>query len=132
MHMHEQCVSLAIAVISLQNALSHESLNHICTSTRTDASYGTSADPEGSGSPSIHTPLKTHKNIGFPSNTENHKATKPAFNVGPSSARQRNGIKLIVAFGSSLPSLTKIKVVKVRPPLTKLSGSAHGRTPGAL
>ena len=85
-----------------------------------------------------HTPEK-HKNIGFPSNTENHKATKPAFNVGPSSARQRNAIKmafrwrvddgpLIVAFGSSLPSLTNINVVKVRPPLTKLSGSA----PGAL
>ena len=34
-------------------------------------------------------------NIGFCSNTgpdplKNHKATKPAFNVGPSSARQRN------------------------------------------
>ena len=25
---------------------------------------------------------------------ENHKATKPAFNVGPSSARQRNGISM--------------------------------------
>ena len=76
--------------------------------------------------PSTHTPLKNHKNIGFPSNTENHEATKPAFNVGPSSARQQNAIKmafrwraddgpLIVAFGSSLPSLTKINVVKVRP-----------------
>ena len=36
-----------------------------------------------------------NKAIGFLSNTgpdllENHKATKPAFNVGPSSARQRN------------------------------------------
>ena len=37
------------------------------------------------------------KNIGFLSNTgpdplKNHKATNPAFNVGPSSARQRNAI----------------------------------------
>ena len=35
-------------------------------------------------------PLKNHKNIGFLSNTgpdllKIHKATKPAFNVGPSS-----------------------------------------------
>ena len=41
--------------------------------------------------------LKNHKNIGFLSNTgpdplKNHKATKPAFNVGPSSARQQNAI----------------------------------------
>ena len=41
------------------------------------------------------TSLKSHKHIGFLSNTgpdplENHKATKPAFNVRPSSARQRN------------------------------------------
>ena len=35
-------------------------------------------------------PLKNHKNIGFLSDTgldplKNHKATEPAFNVGPSS-----------------------------------------------
>ena len=40
-----------------------------------------------------HSPLKNHKKIGFLSNTgpdllKNHKATKPAFNVGPLSARQ--------------------------------------------
>ena len=55
----------------------------------------TCADPEGvDRGPD---PMKNHKNIGFLSNTgrdpmENHKATKPAFNVGPSSARQRNAI----------------------------------------
>ena len=43
------------------------------------------------------TPLKNYKNIGFLSNTspdplKNQKATKPAFNVGPSLARQRNAI----------------------------------------
>ena len=40
-------------------------------------------------------PLKNQQNIGFQSNTSPdplkiHKATKPAFNVGPSSARQQN------------------------------------------
>ena len=49
----------------------------------------------GRGSGSLH--LKNHKNIGFLSNTgldslKNQKATKPAFNVGPSSTRQRNTI----------------------------------------
>ena len=43
----------------------------------------------GSGPPA----LKIHKIIGFLCNTgpdplKNHKATKPAFNVGPSSARK--------------------------------------------
>ena len=43
------------------------------------------------------TPLKNQENIGFLSKTgpdplKNHKASKPQFNVGPSSARQRNAI----------------------------------------
>ena len=42
-------------------------------------------------------PLENHIAIGFLSNTspdtlDNHKATMPAFNVGPSSARQQNAI----------------------------------------
>ena len=54
------------------------------------------ADPDGGGQ-GIRTPLKNHKNIGFLSSTgpdplKNHKAAKPAFNVGSSSARQRNAI----------------------------------------
>ena len=69
--------------------------------------------------------LKNYKIIGFPSNTgpdplKNHKATKPAFNVGPSSARQRNAILMafrwqaddgpfIAVFGSYMPSSTKKK-----------------------
>ena len=64
------------------------------------------ADPEGGGTggPDPPTPLKNHKNIGFLSNTgqdslKNHKATEPAFNVGPSSARQRNAIKWRFAGG---------------------------------
>ena len=42
------------------------------------------------GGQGVRTPLKTHKNIGFHSNTgpnplKNQKAIKPVFNVGPSS-----------------------------------------------
>ena len=42
-------------------------------------------------------PLKNYKNVGLPSNMgtdslANHKATKPAFNVGQSTERMRNGV----------------------------------------
>ena len=42
-------------------------------------------------------PLENHKDIGFlsksgPDPLKNHRATKLAFNVAPSSARQRNAI----------------------------------------
>ena len=51
----------------------------------------------GGGGQCPDSPLKNYTAIGFLSNTdldplENHKATKPSFNVGPSSARQRNAI----------------------------------------
>ena len=75
--------------------------------------------------------LENHKAIGFLGNTcpnplENHKATKPAFNVGTSSTRQLNASlmafrwrgydgPLLVVFGSSLRSSTKTKVVRVGP-----------------
>ena len=54
-------------------------------------------DPEGGGDRGSRPPLKNHKNIGNLSNTgpdplENHKATKPEFNVGSLSARQPNAI----------------------------------------
>ena len=44
----------------------------------------------GTGGPD---PPENHITIGFPSNTgsdalKNHKVTKPAFNVGPSTVRQ--------------------------------------------
>ena len=62
---------------------------------------------EGPDPPS---PVKNHKNIGFLSNTgpdplKNHKATKPAFNVVPSSAHQGNAIQMVFplrAFGDLL------------------------------
>ena len=49
------------------------------------------------GEQGVRTPLKNHKNIGFLSNSgpdplKDHKATEPAFHVGPSSARQGNAI----------------------------------------
>ena len=59
----------------------------------------TCADPERGGEPGgLPPPLKNHKNIGFLSNAcpdllKNYKATKPAFNVGPSSAGQQNAIR---------------------------------------
>ena len=53
------------------------------------------ADPDGGQW--VRKPLKSHKSVGFPSNTGqdplSHKATKLEFNVGPSSARQRNAIQ---------------------------------------
>ena len=56
------------------------------------------ADPEGAGYRGSGPPLKNKKkNIGFLSNAgpdplKNHKATKPAFNIGQSSACQQNAI----------------------------------------
>ena len=68
-------------------------------------------------------PLKSHKIVGFLSNTgpdplKNHEATKSAFNVWPSSARQRNAISMafrwrsdggpfIAVFGSPIPHQLK-------------------------
>ena len=50
--------------------------------------YKICANPEGGGGQGVQTPLKNHKATGFLSSTgldllKNHKATKPAFNVGP-------------------------------------------------
>ena len=75
------------------------------------------------GAESPDPPLKNHKNIGFLCITgldplENHKATKPAFNVGPASACERKAISMafrwrahggpfIAIFGSSIPPSTK-------------------------
>ena len=103
-------------------------------------------DRQAWAGPEVGTGVKNHKNVGFLSNTsldplKKYKATKPAFNIGPSSARRRDVIliafhwraddgPLIVVFGSS-HQLKEI-VVKAGPPLTKLSGSAHGRLRRAL
>ena len=85
--------------------------------------------------------VKNHKNIGFPSNTrpyplKNHKVTKPAFNVWPSSDSE-TPFKWRFAGGSMLArlwwyldrlsphQLRKKTVVKGGPPQAKLSGSAQ-------
>ena len=82
------------------------------------------ADPEGvSGGPDPPL-LKNQRNIGFLSNTspdpqKNHKATKPAIIA-----------TFVICLDPLSPLEKKIKnkknVVKVGPPLTKISGSAHG------
>ena len=66
------------------------------------------ADPEGGQG--VWTPLKNHKNVGFSSITvldplKNHKATKRAFNVGPSSACQRTPFKWRFAGGPMMAPL---------------------------
>ena len=84
----------------------------------------------------VWTPPHTHthtwkitKNLGFlskkcntsPDPLKNHKATKPAFNVGPSSPRQRNdGDPLIMVFRSSLASSIKKRSNLFGPPSDKI------------
>ena len=74
-------------------------------------------------------PEKSH-NVGLissigPVPLKNYKATKPVFNVGPSSARQQSAIQmafrwqaddgqLLVVFGYPLPSSTKKKKRKTK------------------
>ena len=73
---------------------------------------------------------------------KNHKAAKPAFNFGPSSARQRNafnGVSLVRISGIGFFLLfshheqkknnnKKVVISVAGPPLTKLSGSAHDKS----
>ena len=75
----------------------------------------------GGGTRGLDPPEKS-QNIGFLNNTgpdplKNHKATKSAFNIGPSTAHMRNAIlmafhwhaddiSLLVVIGSPLPSST--------------------------
>ena len=85
-------------------------------------------------------PLKNHKNMGFLSNTDpdplkksqSYQASVQCLaNICTPAKRHLNGISLTgrswphkMVFGSFLPSSTK-KIVKVGPPLAKLSGSVH-------
>ena len=77
-----KCYLFPYRIPAMQNGKQHEWIQR-----------GGGVGPGGQDPP----PLKNHKNIGFLSNTgsdplENHKATKPAFNVGPPSAPQQNAI----------------------------------------
>ena len=74
--------------------------------------------------------MKNHKAIGFLSNTgpdplKNHKATKPAFSVGPSSVHQRNAISmalhwqaddtpLFVVFGFLYPHQKNVMKLEIK------------------
>ena len=99
----------------------------VCPPVRGDNPLALYADPEGGGRGSGHPPpLKNHKkgflsNIG-PDPLKNHKANKPAFNFGPSSARQRNAIfnggPIMVRFWCYLDPLSSHKK-----PLSKLDPS---------
>ena len=67
------------------------------------------ADPEGRQG--VRTLPENLKTIGFLSNTgpnplKNHEATKPAFNVGPSSALQRNAYSGIWILSSTEKTLS--------------------------
>ena len=92
----------------------------------------------GTGGSEPPPPLENQKIYFFsnsgPGTLKNHKATNPEFIVGPSSARQRNAIRMafcwradvgpiLVVFGST--HQIKINIVKVGPPLKKLSRYAH-------
>ena len=55
----------------------------------------------------VSVPPENHKNIGFLSNAgpnplKNHRAFKPTLNVGLSSARQRNAIKMAVRWRADI------------------------------
>ena len=72
----------------------------------------------GSGLPSEKNKVSWHLSTTGHVPLKNHKATKPVFNVGKLSARQRNDIYMafrwrvdddpvLVVFGTTLPSSTK-------------------------
>ena len=79
----------------------------------------------GGGGQGVWTPLENYKNIGFLSNTcpDPLKITKvvvwsnPAFNVGSSSARQRNAILTGILLAGHRPANSGVWIL---PPLIKL------------
>ena len=61
-------------------------------------------------------PLKKHKNIGFPSNTgpdliKINTASKPAFNVGQSSACQQNAILMAFRWWAMMARFSGILIL---------------------
>ena len=86
---------------------------------------------ESRGGTGVRTPLKKIRFLSKtgPNLLSNHKATKPAFNVGPSSACQQNAISMMACLKWYLdppsPQQKKNKKKKKKKPLTKLSGSGH-------
>ena len=89
---------------------------------------GSRGRDRGSGPP----PLKNHNTIKFPSNIgpdplKNHKVTKPASNVGLSMVRHGGSMlaHLWWYLDRLSPHQLRKNVVKVEPPLAKLSGSVQ-------
>ena len=89
---NSQCTEIIVKLMNVvqKKAIASRACVHV---------YRACADPEGRGGQGVRTPppLKNYKNIGYSSNTgpdplKKIAATKPAFNVGPSSTRQRNVI----------------------------------------
>ena len=90
-------ISFSIPSVLIQRPNKLSMFLCITDSTGSIPSRATYADPEGGGGGGGGTPLKNHKNIGLLSNSgpdplKNYEANEPAFNVGPSSAYQRNAI----------------------------------------
>ena len=76
------------------------------------------------GDKGVRTPLKNHKIVGLLSNSgPGPLKTKPAFNVGPSSARQRNAIEM-PAFSGIMITSPLINYIEKKPTFL-LSGSPH-------
>ena len=73
------------------------------------------ADPDGGQG--VRTPLKNHKNIGFPSNIDpdslkSQSYIKPGFNGGPLSTRQENAISMAFRWwADDGPFLVALRIV---------------------
>ena len=97
LHKKRTAMLLICSMCFLSHLLSHDlKLSVSLTRITAQSKPASCADSDG-GTGGPDPPLKNHKNIWFLCNTDpdpqkNHKATKPAFNVGPSSARQQNAI----------------------------------------
>ena len=76
---------------------------------------------EDGTAPKNHKPIRFFSNTG-PDTLKNYKATKPAFNVWPSSARKRWSAFSVTWIVS--PLFNKEKNVRVGPPLINNSKSA--------
>ena len=100
----------------------------------------TCEDPEGGARVPDPPPPEKSQNIGFSSNTgpdplkdSSYQASIQCWAIIGTSAkrhlmafhRRADDGALILVLGSSLPSSSKKHVIKVGPPLTKLSGPAH-------
>ena len=120
--------SVAFVTIHLLDHL-HKCINPVSISVYFQFSYQLHAHAQiPLGTQGVWTPLKNHKNIGFLCNTgpDPLKTTKLSSQHSMfGHHRFASETPFVVVFGSSLPSPITTEHVKVGPPLTKLSWSAH-------